>query len=419
VQAAPSVRADAPEVRFTDAELRRIRRLSPLPGLPPDPSNAVADDPRAARLGEQLFFEPRLAAGGERSCASCHDPRRHWTDGRRVSSPDARFPKNVPSLWNTAYNRWYFWDGRADSAWAQALGPLESDDEMASSRLAILHLVRGDPDLRAGYVEVFGALPDGLDDPRRFPLEGRPVPASPDHPLHRAWASMSDEDRYQANVAFTDLGKALAAFERRIVTRDTPFDRFVAGLADRGGTADAGAGAVLDAAAMRGLKLFVGRGSCTLCHSGPLLSDGEFHDVGIALGTGMRVDPGRYGGVLELLRSPFTRVGRYADAVAPAAPIRFLDKQSHQLGQFKTPSLRGAADTAPYMHDGRFATLKEVVRFYSTRDGALPLGHPTTLLQPLGLSEREIADLVAFLESLSHEPKTRGRNPIFPAQDPG
>lgn len=382
----------------SSVESRRVLAMSPLPDPPPDPSNAVADDPRAARLGERLFFDPRLSADGHLSCASCHDPDRAWADGRRTPLGDERGGRNTPSLWNTAYNRWYFWDGRADSAWAQALGPLEADTELASNRLRLLHLVRGDPELRSAYTALFGPLPEGVEDPRRFPPDARPLPDHLDHPLQRAWASMTEEDRHRANVVFTDLGKAIAAFERRLVVRDTALDRHVAAL--RQGTPPAGRG--LSPAAVRGLALFAGRGQCTLCHSGPLLSDGEFHDVGIALTTDHRIDTSRYQGTLALLRSPFTRTGRYADAPSPGAPVSYLEPKTHQLGQFKTPSLRGVADTAPYMHDGRFETLEEVVRFYDTRQGAAPLGHPTTLLQPLDLTEIEIGDLVAFLESLTH-----------------
>ena len=391
---------DSAAVRTTDfdeREIRRILRLSPLGPLPPDPSNAHADDPRAVRLGERLFFDRRLSSDGTKSCATCHDPRKAWTNGQRHADADARFPKNVPSLRNAAYNRWYYWDGRADSAWAQALGPLENDRELATNRLALVHLIAGDAKLRKDYQELFGPLPPGVEDSARFPPAARPVPEQTEHPLQQAWTSMTSEDRHAANVVFTNIGKAIAAFERGIAVGATPFDRMVASLR-RG---DAAATRALSPAAIRGLKLFVGRGDCTLCHSGPNLSDGEFHDVGIALGSNQRIDPGRHRGVLTLLRSPFTRIGDHADAETPAAPIQFLEDQTDQLGQFKTPTLRGVADTAPYMHDGRFATLEQVVRFYSTREGANPLGHPTTLLKPLKLSDDEIADLVAFLESLS------------------
>lgn len=394
---ASSVGAESAAVHFSDVQLRRILRMSPLPDLPVDPSNAVGDDPRTADFGEQLFFDPRLSASGEMSCATCHDPEKGWSNGVATSNPEDLFPKNVPSLWNSAYSRWYFWDGRADSGWSQALGPLEGESEMAGNRLQLIHLLRGDRDLSLAYAEVFGALPDGLDDRERFPRQARPMPKDMDHPLHEAWASMTDQDRHTANLIFSNVGKAIAAFERRIIARDTPFDRFVAGLRRDGATALR----ELSESAQRGLKLFIGRADCKLCHSGPLLSDGEFHDVGIALGSNMRVDPGRHHGVLKLLRSPFTRMGRYADAATPSAPVAFLEQRGHQLGQFKTPSLRNVALTAPYMHDGRFETLTEVIRFYSTREGARPLGHPTTLLQPLGLTEQDVEDLVAFLESLT------------------
>ena len=393
-------------ITLSDSEMQRILSLSPLPELPADLSNAVADNPRAVAFGRQLFFDKRLSSDGERSCATCHDPEQHWTDGEVVSNPNARFPKNVPTLWNTAYNRWFFWDGRADSAWAQALGPLEHPDEMGSSRLRIAHVVRSHPDVRREYAAVFGALPLGLDDSARFPLDGKPAPKTPENALHRAWASMTEQDKIAINRLFSNVGKAIAAFERTIVSSDMPLDSFVSQLRAAGttGNADRAREDIVTAAELRGLKLFVGRANCTLCHSGPLLSDGEFHDVGIALGAHMRVDPGRHRGVFTLQRSPFTQTGAYADRISPTAPIEYLDQQSQQLGQFKTPSLRGIAQTAPYMHDGRFATLKDVVTFYSTREGAHPLGHSTlTLLQPLDLNDGEISDLVSFLETLSFD----------------
>lgn len=382
---------------FDEREVRAILRLSPLPAPPSDPSNVYAADPGAAGLGERLFFDARLSATGAMSCASCHDPARAWSDGRRSADAEARFPRNVPGLRNSAHNRWYNWDGRADSAWSQALGPLESEREMNGNRLAMVHLIAGDPSLRDHYVDVFGPLPEGIGSRERFPAAARPIPGQREHPLQRAWAAMAGEDRRAATAVFIHIGKALAAFERTLAVGESPFDRF----AERLKAGQRSAAGELSPAAARGAQLFVGRGQCTLCHSGPNLSDGEFHDVGIALGDNHRVDPGRHRGVLALLSSPFTRAGDYADGAEPAAPIRFLETQTDQLGSFKTPTLRGVAETAPYMHDGRFDTLEQVVRFYSTRDGASPLGHPTTLLQPLRLSDGEIADLVAFLESLS------------------
>lgn len=383
-------------VTFDARELRAILRLSPLPPPPRDPSNAVADSPRAAKLGERLFFDARLSTNGATACATCHDPARAWTDGKRSADGGARFARNTPSVRNTAHNRWFYWDGRADSAWAQALGPLENAREMGGNRLAQIRLVAGDARLAADYAAVFGALPDGIADPRRFPPAARPVVEDAADPLDAAWRAMREGDRRAANRMFANLGKAIAAFERGITVGETPFDRYVVRLRQ----GDSAPTREFPITAQRGLKLFVGRGECTLCHSGATLSDGEFHDVGIALGTNHRVDPGRHRGVLTLLASGFTRAGDYADTATPDAPVRYLVPQSDQLGQFKTPTLRGVADTAPYMHDGRFDTLEQVVRFYSTREGASPLGHPTTLLKPLGLSDVEVGDLVAFLRAL-------------------
>ncbi len=381
---------------YQPSELRSILRLSPLPPPPADPSNAVADDASAAEFGRQLFFDRRLSARGDTSCATCHDPARGWTDGKIAHDLSSRFLRNVPSLRNNAYNRWFYWDGRADSAWAQALGPIEHPREMASDRLAVLRLIADDPLLRRSYDRVFGPLPTVVDNIRRFPPHAMPMHDAPEHPLQQAWLAMAEPDRHTSNIVFSNVGKAIAAFERGILHRDSAFDRYVHALR----SADPLANSLLPEQARRGLKLFVGRAACTLCHSGPNFSDGEFHDVGIALGHGMRIDPGRHRGVLDLLSSPFTRIGVYSDDPDGNPPIRFLDLQGDQLGQFKTPSLRGVADTAPYMHDGRFADLRAVVQFYSTRQGARVLGHPTTLLQPLNLSDDEVNDLIAFLRSL-------------------
>lgn len=392
---AASVRAED-ALPFQPAELRAILRLSPLPPPPADPSNAVAEDARAAEFGRQLFFDRRLSGRGDTSCATCHDPARAWSDGRVAHDLSGRFLRNVPSLRNTAHNRWFFWDGRADSAWAQALGPIEHPAEMGGDRLAVVHLIAGDPQLRRAYERIFGPMLVDAADSRRFPRHAMPMHDAPQHVLHQAWLAMEESDRHTSNRVFSNIGKAIAAFERGIQYRDSAFDRYVQALRE----ADSHAERLLADDARRGLRLFIGRGECTLCHSGPNFSDGEFHDVGIALGQGMRIDPGRHRGVLELLGSPFTRIGAYSDAPDGNPPIRFLEQQGDQLGQFKTPSLRGVSETAPYMHDGRFADLHAVIDFYSTRHGARVIGHPSTLLQPLHLSDQEIDDLVAFLRSL-------------------
>ncbi len=300
---------------FEPREELRHPALSPLPPPPPDPSNRVGRRRQGGRFGRLLFFDQRLSKSGAMSCATCHDPAQAWANHQATMEVESLFPKNVPSLRNSSYNRWYYWDGRADSSWSQALGPLENEREMGGSRLALLHLVRGDQELHEQYRKIFGEMPVAAGDPSRFPREAKPLAKEPENPLQRAWATMRDEDRHAANVVFSNLGKAIAAFERTVSVGEAPLDRYVARLRKEGQQAAASA---LPAAARRGLKLFVGRGQCTLCHNGPTLSDGEFHDVGIALGIGHRIDPGRYQGVANLLQSPFARNGAYADAKSPA-----------------------------------------------------------------------------------------------------
>jgi cytochrome c peroxidase len=213
---------------------------------------------------------------------------------------------------------------------------------------------------------------------------------------------MAHDDRGAANRIFANVGKAIAAYERRIVSRDAPFDRFVAGLRD----GDPGELAALGAGAQRGLALFVGRANCGVCHVGPSFTDGEFHDTGLARGPDGRLDAGRYDGVPALLEDEFNGLGTYSDAPDdPGRLTRFLASRPEHLGQFKTPTLRNVALTAPYMHDGRLATLEDVVRYYARIDPRTFVGHHReAILQPIALDDDDVRDLVAFLESLTGAP---------------
>src|SRR6185369_5991199 len=357
----PAIGETPPSAAFTPAEMEKILRHSPLPPVPDDPSNAVATSRRAARLGQRLFYDTRGSASGIVSCATCHDPKRDWSNGRNVGTLDARFPRNVPSLWNIAYGRWFFWDGRADSMWAQALGPMENPVEMNGNRLGYARLVRNDRRLKRRYERVFGPLPD-LDDALRFPRVAKPTPPTPDEPANLAWLAMTKADRESIDRVFSNLGKAIAAYERALISTDSPFDRFVRDL--RAGAASPGG---LDESAQRGLKLFVGKGQCSICHSGPNFTDREFHDLGRPSGY-MRRDPGRAGGYRLVVADPFNRLGLLSDSTSGAL-VRFVPEaggpSTQAIGQFKTPTLRSVAQTAPYMHDGRITTLRDVAVFYS------------------------------------------------------
>ncbi len=347
-----------------------VRKLSPLPKVPPSPTNAYADDPGAARFGQALFFEKRLSANGEVSCATCHDPALGFSDAKPLSDGLGTTTRHSQTVWNVAYQRWFFWDGRADSLWAQSLQPLHSEVEMGATSEHLHAVVSGDASLRSAYRDVFGALPE--DE-----------------------ASL---DRFEAN-----LGKALEAYERKIVSAEAPFDRFVAALGENGEISENGG---LEPAAMRGLKLFVGRGRCILCHAGPNFSDGEFHNIGLPRNPKLPRDLGRFVGIRKVLADRFNGLGDFSDNRSPEANIklRYLAVKTNNLGEFKTPTLRHIAQTAPYMHDGRFATLREVLDFYSELPGKPPVGHREETLVPLQLTDQEKDDLEAFLRSLTGAP---------------
>jgi len=409
---AAATTGDDPSHLLTPDEVEIALELSPLPDPPPDPTNAWADDPAAARLGQALFFDERLSGTGTVSCATCHDPDRGFSDGRRLAEAVAHHPRHTMSLWNVAHNRWFFWDGRKDTLWSQALAPWEDPREHASSRLEIVHVIASDPDYVRAYEQTFGPLPD-LDDRDRFPPRGRPVPGEETHPDALAWAAMDEADRALVDDVFVHLGKAVAAYERRIVSRHAPFDTFVEGLRE----GDAGKLDALSEPAQRGFSLFVGDARCLFCHDGPSFTDKEFHANRVPTGEG--VDPGRPLGVMRLLEDPFNSRSRFADDGGASGRTKLsLTRPEWELpGRFKTPTLRNVATTAPYMHEGQIATLEEVVGFYATLEDAAPPGpHPEKLLVPLGLTEREKADLVAFLESLTDEslPASLRRAPRTP-----
>ncbi|MBI3856676.1 MAG: hypothetical protein HY293_13395 [Planctomycetes bacterium] len=383
---------------FSAEEIDRILQHSPLGEPPPDPTNAHFENPEAARLGQRLFFDPGFSKDGTVSCSTCHVAGRGLTDGQALPR---KFPvdRNVPTLWNVAYNRWFFWDGRADSLWSQALKPLENPREHAATRLQIVHRICATPAIRADYERLFGPAPD-LSDIRRFHHAGGPGVLPPGSPLHAAWTSMSEADRDAVNRVFANVGKSIAAYERRLVSRRSPFDVFAEGL--RSG--DAAKTAALSPDARKGLKLFVGKANCRLCHSGPNFSDGEFHNLGIPpLRGGLTAD--RFAAIDEVRADPFNTRSPYSDdRAAGERKLDFLPKLQDTWGQIKTPGLRNVAKTAPYMHQGQFATLEEVLGFYSTLKGMVQAGHSERfILSPLQLNPGEIAALVAFLESLSDE----------------
>jgi len=349
---------------FSDAEVRAIAGHGPWPpAFKADPSNRVSGNKEAIDLGERLFFERRLSSNGEHSCSRCHLPERNWTDGEARARGLALTDRNTPSLNNVRLHRWFGWDGAHDSLWSQAIRPILDAKEMGSSAAQVAKLVREDADYACRYRKVFGT----------------PV---------------LDDDK-----VLVDVAKALAAFQETVMSARTPFDEFRDALVkgDKAGIAK------YPESAQRGLQIFIGKGSCNICHVGPAFTNGEFHDTGIAffIEPG-RVDPGRHEGIKKVLSSPYNLLGKYSDDMArsSATGTRHVVLEHRNFGEFKTPSLRNLALTAPYMHNGRLATLRDVVDHYSNISPDRLHSDGEAILKPLKLSDRETRDLVAFLESL-------------------
>ena len=379
-------------VVFSEAEREELRFFVGISDPVDDPSNRYSDDPAAAHLGQFLFFDPRLSGSGDFSCASCHQPEHGFADPVVLSETVGTTQRHTQSLLNVAYQDFFYWDGRKDSLWSQALSPIENTDEMAGSRLAVAHLVVSDSLLAEAYVSVFGALPD-LSDTERFPEVG--APGDP------AWEAMSSDDQALIDALFANVGKAIAAYEQLLVHNNAPFDRFVDALLAE----EEDAHSILSTEAQLGLKDFIGDAKCDLCHFGPNFSNRDFHNLGLPLPAwDSPFDGGRFDGIPKLLNDDFNTTGVYSDdSVWGEEKIGNLVISAEQLGQFKTPTLRNLLSTPPYMHAGHFETLEQVFNHYAVLDSEVELGHREEILLPLEGGEPRRSAMVAFLESLEGE----------------
>jgi cytochrome c peroxidase len=339
-----------------DADVDRILALGPWPpALQHDPSNRVSGQPAAIALGVRLFSSPSLSGAAGIRCATCHEQWRGFVDGRTTGLGAEPGTRNTLPLRNVALNGWFGWDGANDSLWAQSIRPLLDAREMKSSPAHVAAVMRRDADFATLYAQAFDA----------------PLPAD-------------DE------ALLVDVGKALAAYQETLLSGRTAFDDYRDALA-RG---DARAAARYPQAALRGLRVFVGKGQCVSCHAGPNFSDGTFHRSLIASpqpdGT---PDTGRQHGLQALLASRFNRLGRYNDDVtrATAQPTREAAAAvaSDHAGAFRTPSLREATATGPYMHDGSVENLCDALRPH--------------VAGGVELARDERRDIVAFLRTLSVE----------------
>jgi len=283
-------------------------------GLPPvqHPKDNLPT-PEKISLGKQLYFDGRLSADNKVSCASCHDPAKGFSNGDQFATgvEGKKGGRNSPTVINTAYQKFQFWDGRAKTLEEQALGPIQNPIEMnltLDAAVAKLNAIEG-------YKTQFNAV-------------------------------------FGTDVTADGIAKAIAAYERTVLSGDAPYDKFKAG--DK---------AALSESAQRGMKLFFGKANCSACHSGPNFTDNGFHNIGV----------------------PGNDVGREA-----------ISKSVGDKGAFKTPTLRDIAKTAPYMHDGSLKTLEEVVAHYAK--GGTPHDQLDEEIFPLKLTPEQMADLVTFMK---------------------
>jgi cytochrome c peroxidase len=293
----------------------------------------------------------------------------------------------------TAYSPWFFWDGRRDSQWAQAMVPLESQIEHGGNRTQFAHLISEDDEYHEMYENIFGPLPN-FSDRERFPDSAGPV----EDALARAnWDSMSQEDQKSVNEVFVNMTKAIAAYERQIMPGLSRFDSYVSALLE--GEEEA-AKVLFSEEELAGLRLFLNRANCTQCHNGPLFTNFGFHSIGVPDRDPDEPDIGRFTGATQVLANEFNCLGSYSDAEPEECDeLRFIKTEGLELlGAFKVPSLRNVADTSPYMHAGQFATLAEVLAHYNSAPSG-PTGH--TDLLPLGFTAEELGQLEAFLGTLS------------------
>lgn len=296
--------------------------IGPLPTVVPIPE-ANLQYKAKVELGEQLFFDGRLSKNNAISCAFCHLPTLGFADPRQTSFGvgGERGGRQAPTVLNTAFNPVQFWDGRVSSLEEQALAPIQNPVEMAETHEHVVKKIGNIKGYRDQFREVFGA-----------------------------------------DVNLQNMVEAIAAYERTVLSTNSPFDQYILGTQ-----------AAMDKAAVRGMTLFTGKARCLLCHNGPNFTDNQFHNLGVPQVGPQKEDLGRY----------------------------YVSRVEKDKGAFKTPTLRSITETAPYMHDGAFKTLEEVIEFLDK--GGEKNSHLSPFIQPLGLTKEEKADLLAFLKALKGE----------------
>lgn len=384
---------------FTPADVAFLKTfsLSSLPPPPATPSNKYADDIDVAKFGKALFFDKRLSKKRQFSCASCHQPEKYFTDGLALAVAFGQTQRSTPTLLGSAWSPWQYWDGRKDSLWSQALDPIEHPDEMGMDRASfvrqLLNYYEDD------YRTLFG---DGKDIRKLKNLAKNASPIGSAKQVKR-WNKLSKASRQEINIVFTNAGKAMMAYQRKLALEPSRFDQFVDAL-----VSGQPAKAFLDEQEVSGMRLFMGKANCASCHNGPFFTNYEFHNIGAPEPNEQAVDLGRFTGVEKLATEEFTCLSQWSDAGPDdCEEMKFLKRSGPELvGAFKTPTLRNIVETAPYMQAGQFKNLEEVINHYNLPkppfyDREQHPNRPHFDILPLKLDEKEIEEIILFLASLT------------------
>lgn len=369
----------APELDDRDIEVLEAMAITEQTVLPKSPTNQYADNLQAAQLGRLIFFDKKMSQDGTIACASCHVEQEGWSDKRRVSEGVEKRQggrHSMPSH-TLAYQKFFFWDGRADSAWSQTLQAIESDAEMDFARTQVAHYVARHH--RDAYEEVFGPMPS---------LSGVPERAKPGD---AQWQALGEEKQDDVQRIFANVGKALEAYQRRLVCSETRFDQWAKGDVQ------------MTEQEARGAAVFVQQG-CTNCHSGVAFSDGEFHNIGVP--SLSNSDDGREGGINALLDSPFNAAGRYSDDREYGTTLlKTAMNETRTVNAYKTPSLRGVSQRLRYGHNGGQTSVEAFLdAFYDGNNGRRNNLDPELRGVNVGGNEEEVA---VFLKMLDCPPVPR------------
>jgi cytochrome c peroxidase len=369
--------------------------------------NPLWNNLATAKLGQQLFFDTKLSKNKKVACATCHQPSFGFADSKPLSIGISTTKRHSPTLIGAAFNTWQFWDGRADSLWAQALGPLEDPAEHGANRLQLAKIIS--TNYKQQYETIFGTLNDFSQ------LEDNATPLSNNSKWQKNWQKMSEVDKHSVNLVFANIGKSLAAYQSLFIPNPSKFDQFASELATQGSSS------ILSRTEQQGLKLFIDddKSQCMRCHNGPFMTNNDFQVTGIKDPT-FPVGTGRQEGVIAAINSEFNCKSIYStthNKDAECLELDYAKRTGDELKYaFKVPTLRNISQTAPYMHNGSFDTLQQVLHFYTRAksqysDTDIETERNTTDktmqsmshldIEPLPLASKQLVQLEAFLNTLT------------------